>query len=898
MNLRRAKSIDELYAEVRDYRFVLTNDAALATALNAMRDVSTLDGFAFTPKMAASAVESSILMTRPLSDLEVVERIEKETGLDFRYIHSELENIRDIRRYTADVGKYLYSARAKDVLTAYDSLPTTEKVMSIFDSTVYRYFLNEGPVAVIGLDLFNDLDKHMLPRDFDEIDSFADGEDYEIQTIYGVGNDRQIAGSVVDLIDPEMANDTAIILDPSSPVADAVRSTLYRRGIPFKNSLDMKDLAQVRDYLEFLNLALDFSTIRIRDVRELFSVYLRGHDSARPRILRPDEDNYLLHKYQITEKTDPTTETLIETMRDIRDCRFSQVAEILYRNMPQKASVMMLLDSMDLSEKFVTPGLVARLAYAVNNVSDLKHNEQVPEYERHGVLLADCCNSTYVDRSFVIYIGLDSAWEVTAPGKDYVDKEQLDIDSACRMSILLQQGTSRIYAVKPASDGKDTLPCSTFQTIYKRMGAPKSIKTFADICTEYKLGSWFVPETRERPQTGSLDMDRDARDWKFSKTSYNAYCDCPIKFMFSELLFGETNENIMLGNCLHELAELYFCYPDLVREKGLDHYISLLSDTYAGISDECHRDFDLSKFRVYANNLLRYIDAIRPEKVPLDARVGDREHPNGLMVSEGLELCSTLAEGKIDCDEPMFAKYDVRTGGLICDYKSGKVKEPKDIISGFLEKGTKLSEFQPLVYLSVLRQNTDEPCEFDLFFIGENDIESIDPDYDIMRNVRKVVLTDRSARELVLGRNGIVERNYAGKSTYSKFVAKWDAVAAVLQAFCDSGDLDSPAVAGAILNAASVSDAKTNRANAERIAKFAREQLEMGYCIDEDGRVLVPSDSMDRFVSVLKERHVKASGEMYEPIYDLRKGRIKCSMCGYNKVCLKAFADDEEEESE
>ena len=894
MTLRRAKSIDELYAEVRDYRFVLTNDAALATALNAMRDVSTLDGFAFTPKMAASSVESTILKTRPLSDLEIVERIERDTGLDFRYIHSELENIRDIRRYTADVAKYLYSSRAKDVLEIYDSLPTTEKVMSIFDSTVYKYFLNEGPVAVIGLDLFNDLDKHMLPCEFDEIDAFVEGEEYEIGTIYGVGNDRQIAGSIVDLIEPETANDTAIILDPSSPVADAVRSALYRRRIPFKNSLDMKDLAQVRDYIEFLNLALDFRTIRVRDVRELFSVYLRGHDNDRPRILRPEEDNYLLHKYQITEKTDPTTELLIETMKDIRGCKFSQVAEILYRNMPQKASLMMLLDSMDLSEKMITSALVSRLAYAVNNVSDLKHNEQVPEYERHGVLLADCSNSTYVDRSFVIYIGLDSAWEVTAPGKDYVDKEQLDLDNAVRMSILLQQGTSRIYAVKPASDGKDTLPCPTFQTIYKSMGKPKSIKTFADICKEYRLGSWFVPGTVERPESGSMEIDRDPRDWKFSKTSYNAYCDCPIKFMFSELLFGETNENIMLGNCLHELAELYFCYPDLVKEKGLDHYVSLLSDTYAGISDECHREFDLSRFRVYANNLLRYIDVIRPEKVPLDAKVADREHPNGLMMSEGLEFCSTLAEGKIDCDEPMFAKYDVRTGGLICDYKSGKVKEPKDIVDGFLEKGTKMAEYQPLLYLSVLRENTDEPCEFDLFFIGENDIESIDPEYDILRNVRRVVLSKQTARDLVLGRNGTVERKYVNTKSYAKFAERWDSVANVLLTFYDSGDLDSPSLVDALLNAVNVSDNKTNRGYAEQIAKYAREQMSIGYCIADDDLVIVPSDTMDRFVSVLKERHKTATEQMYQPIYDLNKGRIQCSNCTYNRVCLKAFVDDEE----
>ena len=44
-------------------------------------------------------------------------------------------------------------------------------------------------------------------------------------------------------------------------------------GIHFENKVVMKDLVQVRDYIEFITLALDYRTIRVRDVRELFSVF-------------------------------------------------------------------------------------------------------------------------------------------------------------------------------------------------------------------------------------------------------------------------------------------------------------------------------------------------------------------------------------------------------------------------------------------------------------------------------------------------------------------------------------------------------------------------------------------------------------------------------------------------
>ena len=47
--MERAKSIDELYDEVKDYDLVITNDAALASALNARIDRPIVGFFAMTP---------------------------------------------------------------------------------------------------------------------------------------------------------------------------------------------------------------------------------------------------------------------------------------------------------------------------------------------------------------------------------------------------------------------------------------------------------------------------------------------------------------------------------------------------------------------------------------------------------------------------------------------------------------------------------------------------------------------------------------------------------------------------------------------------------------------------------------------------------------------------------
>lgn len=893
MKLLKAKSIDDLYEEVRGYDYVVTNDAALATALNAMVCESRLDGFAFTPKMIASMMAGTVLENRPLSDLEVVEKIEYDTGLDFRFIHSEMENIRDIQKYTAEVENYLYSERAKDVLASYREAPTVEKVMAIFDGAYYNYFLKGRKVAVIGIEFFNDLDKHMLPPAYDVIDMFVEGEKFEIGTIYGIGNDRQIAGSIVDLIERDTANDTAIVLDPHSPVADAVRSALYRKKIPFKNELNVKDLAQVRDFLQFLTLALDYDTIRVKDIRELFSGYLRAN-TGRFHELMPNEDNYLVSRYPVTPRTEPVTAKLLGTMKDIRDFTFAYVAEILYQGMPQLASVLMLLRSVRMEDRKVTSELVERLSYTVNNVEDLKHNEQIPDDEKYGVLLADCRKATYVDRSFVIFIGLDESWEVTASGKEYVDKEQLDEDSALRMMILLQQGTTRIYAVKPASDGKKNVPCVTFQTVSGLSGETRSIERFEDICSDYRLGSWFVPRKRDPVFSGVVSFPgQKDKDWKFSKTHYNAYRDCPIEFIFSNLLTGEDNEHLLLGNCLHNFAELYFCYPDLVREKGPEYFLKRMEEEYAGISSECQKPLDISMFRVYSKNIMRYIDTIRPAEVPLDMRNAEKKYPNPLFADEGLEMCSSMAEATADCDYPLFAKYDLCIGSLICDYKTGKPKNANEIIKGLLAEGRDLSEFQPMVYLAAIKDRVGNRCEFDLFFAKDNDIASVDDGFDISRNVRRIIYSDQSIYDLALCSGGILHRYYDNTATYAKFAANWDDVCNALRPYAEMGNLRSEAAESAILNAAGLKDGKTNRTNAQKVIRKVADMIDTKYAADGTDTVIVSREAMGEFLSRIAKDRETALEQMKVPIYDLPKGRISCDMCGYRKVCLKAYVDEE-----
>ena len=871
---------------------MITCDAALATALNAMVSTDKLGGFAYTPRLLAGSIATSILREKTLTDLEVVESIERDTNYEFGFIHSEVQKIRDIRRHTADVRKYLRSNRSREIYDYYSQLPTIDKAMENYDPTVYRIFPQGETIAVIGMELFDDLDKHFIPVEYTEIDPFTDG-DYEIDTIYAIGNDRQIASSIVDLIDVEKSLDTAVVLDSSASIADALRSAFYRKKIPFKNSLDVKDLSQVRDFLQFISLALDYPTLRVYDVRELFSTYQIGGNPNKGRMLDPKFDRYLLSRVPLGENVDPSTQRLIETMRDIGQMTFSEAAEKLFQSMPQKTSVLILLDTLGLSQKTVSRKLADRILYAVNNLSDLKHNEQVPENERKGVLIADCKNSVYVDRPFVIYIGLDDSWEPSVSGKDYIDKEAAAENNALRTEILLQQGTSRIYAVKPVTKGKETLPCPSFQTILDNSKKKGVADSFEKICKNFIRGSWAVEPAPKQVFGGTFGESSGGDDWKFSKTTYNAYSDCPVKFVFSKLIRTEDSDSIVFGNCLHEFAEFYFCYPELVKKRGLDYYLTHLEDMFSGLSSECHRELDDSKFRVYLNNLVRYIDLVRPDNVPLDAKLSARKYQNQFMLEEGVEYSSTYVESELPSIYPIFAKYDLSFGDIIVDFKTGKVKKPDDIISGFSRKHNVLADFQALIYLQTLYEKTQADCEFRLLYIGDNYLRSVDPSFDIRENVRKVALSCRSGPEVLMERGGPVFNYYQDKKSYQTLVDNWDEFSDIVIQYLDESYDLSPTDRSDICAEVSF---KLKPKEIDAVAKKIHDTAEKKYYKVSDADVVVPLESMNEFLEKLTKDHTEAKKAMLIPVLNLKKGNTECNnKCAYYRACVKAELEEDDE---
>ena len=876
--MRRLRTIDELYEQVKGYDLVITNDVSLETALNSRISTPKIGPLAVTPRHIASHIAFAELHRPTIKDIRLISEIHSETGFDLRYIFSEIQNFREIRRHTAEVEKHLVTRNSKKVYELYSGLQTVESVMSSFvpeDSV----FFKDKTTAVIGVELFDDLDKHFIPLDADFVDMFDDGE-YEIGTIYEVGNDRQLADNAVDLIDPERADDYAIVLNSSSPLVDAVRTSLYRRGLPFINRMEVRDMAPIRDYLSFLTYAFNYDTVRIGQVRELLASF-NG-------FVAQGTDGYLLSRLD-EPALRPRAVELKGIMRRICHERmtFGEVRDLICYS-STRLHVTNLLRDLDLEDTPITPRELSNLRYAVENLSDLTNSEERHDEETSGVLIADCSRSVYVDRPIVLYLGMEQDWNVQVVGKRYLDVEEESERNAIRLTALLQQGEGRVYLVNTTKNGKRSRPSLTFDMI---LGEPCT--TFEDVCEHLVTGRWSESKLPPSVGTGLEAVEQAAEfDRPFSKSSFDALVYCPRKYLFNSMLSDSDKKSTAFGNLVHEFAELYACYGDLVRSEGMDRFVDLAAERFAGLSSSSMAELDRDRIRVAMANIMAYMDRNMVSDVPLDMDEAGRKHGNGMMRELGLERCSSLCEkDEHSMKHPMHGKLDLFWRGTVCDYKTGKAKSPSQIISSMaLGEGMDFPEFQPLIYLALSREREGSSGRFDLFYAMGHDTESVSDGFDVIDNVRTVRLEDGDIFSIARKDPGFIDDLRSDLSAFysERAVGLLDGIEPYSSTdpstWADNEDL----LNNVRRNVGKDDQDKNVKAAVRKVADRFRNGM-----VRSSHEVIVPLETLDRFLEELDRMHdeVRAmsvrggSGFPARPL----KG---CDRCGFREACTASLIEE------
>ena len=892
--MKRAKTVDEIYEEVRDHSLVITNDAALATALNARVDRPVVGFFAVTPRMLAKLLATETLGVPLKNDLELMSIICKDVDSSFRFVHAEVENIREISRYTSDVRKHLHSRFSRLVYDSYSRIPTLEMVMERFDPDKSRFYSEQESIAIVGVELFDNLDKKFTPYgDFTEVDLFT-SEPFEFDTAYEIGNDRQLAENAVALIDASRPSDYAIVVNISSPLTDAVRASLYRRRLPFINSLNVRDLAQIRDYINFLRLGLNYDTIRVRHVKEIFSNY-NG-------FFRKGREKYLLSKQTEDDMRERASE-LQDIMRNIRNLTFGEVRDRLC-DRRARIQVGIVIDSLAITDEKVTSHLMEELTYAVDNVSDLRHNEEIPIEEKVGVLVADCRNSAFIDRPVVIYLGMEQDWNHKVLGKRYLDVEDEMDRNVTRTSVLLQQGSRRFYLVNRTKNGEMAKPSMSFELMlnsgrpYNDDHSPVSVKGFRDVFREVVTGRWVHESEAIIPNRGedTIDDEKEFKD-KFTKSTYNMYVSCPLSYLFRQCLPGSDEKSTEFGNLIHEFSELYLCHPEVVRDMGVETFVDMISDRYSGLSSPSMEVLDHKRIGRVMNNVMMYIDRVKKGPVPLDIRNDSRSHPNRFMLSLGIEFCSSVCEvGYNSTSHPLYGQIDLILDGVITDYKTGGAKDGGTIVKAMdLDSGARYFEFQPMLYLQLaMEHDKRSECEFRMFHVMDRDVESAKPGFDIMGNVRTVKVLDKSTRE-ILAESPLYGIELKLSKDYQPF-QKDILIAIAENAIGDPDDWrEDSALVNTILGIVGKKASDTNIKNAKAAIGKVSKLVHNGIVHDKYN-VLIPRNVLDSFMETLDEQHAEMRASSLSG-FEARP-RINCADCSYRSACTLSVIGEEEVDSD
>jgi hypothetical protein len=562
--IKRAKSIQEIYEEVKTYDLVLTVDAPLRTALDKMLKKPMLGTWAMTPKELAVKYAPITINRSVISKSDAIIEISNRLDMNIKqaYYHVDMiYNLWEILGNPDKINDFL-GDEGRSVLDLLRDFPTVHLAMSKFN----RALIDKGKVAVIGLEFFTELDKLVLPHDFTEIDIFSN-EDYVLSNFYAFSGENDLVDRIVSMITNENADDLAIVLNPEASYLPLIRSKIRNKGIPVTIKEYLKDHFQVRDFLALINLGLNHINLTVKEIAHFAGIL--------PFYIDADKHNFFLSEYMALNTENQRLTEFHDLLNNITNMTYKELIDWLSDkkiSLPYELSD--IIRQISIIDKTIDLESYADLAYCIENL-DIEIDTN-----KNGVLLVSAKSSAYIDKPVCIYIGLDTSWDRTSIAElidsEIEEKKEIDL-----FQILLQQGTIRYYLVSMIKDNQPVIPCYYFNILFGReMGSFISDPIFK--AQRIRICDSFYPDNNSDEKKPSKDnIEAEKNDFPyFSQSTLNSFATCPKKYMYNKLTPPEQQEYLTKGILFHSFASFYLTYPEVVMEKGIDFFVDQMTNEY------------------------------------------------------------------------------------------------------------------------------------------------------------------------------------------------------------------------------------------------------------------------------------------------------------------------------
>ncbi|WEL19613.1 PD-(D/E)XK nuclease family protein [Candidatus Nanohalococcus occultus] len=693
-SVRKTHSIEQLAEKAEEYATVIVPDSSLVEPLNERIEgkVSTpmklgFDGeyrqklfLKFAEEM--SWKQASYFLKNAESCLQSTGKLEglKEKGLD----NSEIENIRELMEKVENP----YNSESVDI---------------------------ERPVLVLDEDRFNEIEKRILPEEYDSISSFKD-ESRELGKFYSFRSAGELAQAVVESAEKIGADDIAVVSPSNSRHRSLIESRLESEGIEFTRSLALSESENLRTYIGLMRAAVSNNPLRVEDIRPVIS-QLKISVSRR-------HDPKLLSRLEHADARD-----LKELLNVLQHMNFGEALEKLDELGAETHKIKAVLDRLGLENREVNRANLSKLEYYIQRFDP-------SENEENGVLLVTPENGTFIDRDYVVFAGFTTEWNREPDEKPWTDERKQRDVIRDEFELMLQSGTNQRYLV----DESEQRLCFNLTQI---LGvSPTDFEELEAVRTapSQREGQGGFAKKQTNIETERVEM--------LSQSRLNSFALSPRVYYFDRLIPSADKKVMKKGRLFHDFAEFYVNYPDFTEEQD---YIEFMVEEIKPYLDEIELDEIRTEFEIGTRNIKKYVR--REEISSKEIEEYEAESGNKFAKKYGKELRFEVTELEFT-DEEMGAtgKIDfVKNRAHLIDYKSGRKKTENKIIEASkvdMYEDARFPNFQPIMYLAEHRKiNPDERLKFTFFHFLHEIGDHIKGDGDLDETLVTVEYIPKSFQE-------------------------------------------------------------------------------------------------------------------------------------------------------
>ena len=679
MEIQRTRSIDEIFDEVKEYAgngTIVTTDASLADALNARLtrlDRPVVGDFCVTPRRYVSDPE---MEEREDSFLKLV----NEQNLGWRQASYMLDKTISCWQYTGELEKITeYDRFDKDVSQkVIDTLKDSDTVFSRLEEQKL-----EGKVVVVGFEDFTELDKKILPEDFEKIDFMTD-ETHELSEFKVFESKQDIVQCLKENIESIGPEKTSVVVDPESQYQPLIEASLDARNIAYLSSRSLSEESDLRSLISLLRIGLSTKNVKVRDVRPVLDemdVDISASKDNRlvSRTSGMDDIQELLNVLEYLDYT--------EVLRRLEEMGAGEMKE-----------VKTLLDELDLLEASVSSDSLSDLEFYIESFDPSSSTET------EGVLFADPSTAGFVDRPVVFYIGMDKNWTRETGDDPWINEEKESRRNREGFQKLIQSGEQQVYLVQDMEMNRDIRPCYHLGEL---LGI--DLDAFTDLEHAY-----YRPE-KEPEEKGfrhkELGIEKTTVK-ALSQSSLNDLALSPRLYYFRQLTSDIEDENLEKGNIFHDYAEFYANHPDFVDDLDDEKIISVMKDYMRPFMDEYGIEQLETELRIGLSNITQFFKDNEIEKTDFQEYKRGKEE-NIFAEAFNKEIDADITELSFkDEDMCIKGKIDLLMNKKhLVDYKSGRKKSAKDIVKASnveLYEDADWPDFQALMYLTFHREQVGE----------------------------------------------------------------------------------------------------------------------------------------------------------------------------------------------